>query len=524
MRCLAVAAVGILVAGMTGGHAQQADPVRPTFRAGTTLIDFNIVAVDGRGNPVTNLRRDEITIFEDDQNRELAFYQYEGAASSSVRGPSDRIVPLAPGTFTNRTQYAPHSPRNLIAIVLDLINTTIAQQAELQTHLLHSLKQLPPDAHVGLYIVSEQALAIHDFTKDVDSLRARLEKGSTTVQTALANSSRDIQAMLKTASAEHAESLKGMAEARARAEGDLDMHIMKLRRRRTLQALEAVGHHLAGVPGRKSIVWVTYGFPLTSHDGTYTDEVRTMSQQLATENVAIYPVDAGGVGGTSLGGGGGRQEGRIQGTNELMASITGGRVTRNNNDLTSGMHSAADDLRGAYSVGFYGADKPDDRWHTLTVKTSRPDVTLRYREGYLAASTVVNEKSVWPKDRWNDLAYRPLISTAVRIDARPSREAARLILALDVAVDDLEFRPASGGSASDVEIALVEKTAKGPTNVRVQPASVQRPPDAAVPATVPLSATFPLNPQTTSVRVIVRDRASGRFGSLDLQVDRLPKP
>jgi len=524
MRRIAIAALGILIASSIAGRARQADPVAPTFRAGTTLVDFNIVAVDARGNPVTDLRRDEIVILEDNQNRELSFFQYEGVATSSLRVGVEPILPLAQGTFTNRTQYAPHSPRNLIAIVLDLINTTVQQQAELQTHLLHNLRQLPPDAHVGLYVVSEQAFAVHDFTKDVDSLRARLEKGSTTVQTALANSSRDIQAMLKTASAEHGEALKGMAEARARAEGDLNMQITNMRRRRTLQSLEAVGHHLAGVPGRKSIVWVTYGFPLTTYDGTYTDEVRAMSQQLATANVAIYPVDAGGVGGTSLGGGGGRQQWRIQGTNELMASITGGRVSRNNNDLTAGMQSAVDDLRGAYSLGFYGADRPDDRWHTLTVKTSRPDVTLRHRDGYLSASTVVNEKSVWPADRWNDLAYRPLISTAVRIDARPSRETARLTLALDVVVDDLEFRPVNGASAADVEIALVEKTAKGPTNVRVQSASVQIPTGAALPFVVPLSATFPLNPQTTSVRVIVRDRASGRFGSLDLPMDKLPRP
>jgi hypothetical protein len=217
-------------------------------------------------------------------------------------------------------------------------------------------------------------------------------------------------------------------------------------------------------------------------------------------------------------------QGRIEGTTELIASITGGRTTRNNNDLLQGVRAAADDVRGTYSLGFYEVETPDNRWHKLTVKTSRPDVTLRHRQGYLAASATVNETSAWPEDRWNDLAYRPLISTAVRIDARPSREAARLNLSLEVVVDDLQFRPADGGSAADVEIALVEKTAKGPTNVRVQTAGIQIRAGAAVPAVVPFSATFPLNPQTTSVRVIVRDRASGKFGSLDLPLDKLPRP
>ncbi len=371
------------------------------------------------------------------------------------------------------------------------------------------------------YVVSEEAVAIHDFTQDAESLRARLEKSTATAQTALTSSARAIERLLITGAPEHRPSLAAMEEAQARADGNFNNQIMKTRRRLTLQALEAVGHHLAGSSGRKSIVWVSHGFPLTDNFGTYTDQVRSTSQELATRNVAVYPVDAQGVPVY-------RNDpimlGRIEGTSELIASITGGRTTRNNNDLLGGVRVASDDVRSSYSLGFYEVDRPDNRWHNLTVKTSRPDVTLRYRQGYLAASTVVNETSVWPEDRWNDLAYRPLISTAVRIDARPTREAARLNLSLDVVVDDLQFRPADGGSAADVEIALVEKTAKGPTNVRVQSAGIQIPIGAAMPVVAPFSATFPLNAQTTSVRVIVRDRASGKLGSLDLPLDKLPKP
>jgi hypothetical protein len=312
-----------------------------------------------------------------------------------------------------------------------------------------------------------------------------------------------------------------MAEARARADGDFNNQIMKTRRRLTLQALESVGHHLAGTSGRKSIVWVSHGFPLTDNFGTYTDQVTDTSRQLATQNIAVYPVDAAGL---PIERGDPLSRGRVEGMAELLASISGGRATRNNNDLLEGVRAAADDVRGTYSLGFYAVDSRDHQWHKLTVTTSRPNVTLRHRQGYLATSAAVNKTSVWPEDRWNDLAYRPLISTAVRIDARPSREAARLNLSLDVVVDDLQFRPAAGGSAADVEIALVEKTAKGPTNVRVQTAGIHIRAGAAVPAVVPFSATFPLNPQTTSVRVIVRDRASGTFGSLDLPLDKLPKP
>ena len=179
MRRIAVVALGVLFAGSIVENAPQ--PGQPaTFRARTTLVDFSIVAVDRRGSPVIDLRRDEIAILEDDQDRETAFFQFEGSVTSSAGVPAiGQPGPIPTGTFTNRTEYAPRAPRNLVAIVLDLVNTSIQQQAELQTHLLHNLKQLPPDAHVGLYVISEQAVAIHDFTQDAESLRARLEQGGT---------------------------------------------------------------------------------------------------------------------------------------------------------------------------------------------------------------------------------------------------------------------------------------------------------------------------------------------------------
>jgi VWFA-related protein len=548
MRRTVAVALGVLLAGSTIGFAQQPAQPPATFRAGTTLVDFTIVAVDAKGNPVTDLRRDEIVILEDDQSREVAFFQFEGAARPGDSGAAASAAATLPaGTFSNQPRYAARPPRNLIAIVLDLINTSIPQQAELQTHLLHNLKQLPADAHVGLYILSEQAVAIHDFTQDAESLRTRLEKGAASVQTTLNTSARDIQGMLKAARAEHAESLAAMAQARARAEGDLNQQITRTRRRLTLQALQSVGQHLAGTPGRKSIVWVSHGFPLTDAYGTYTSQVSDASQQLATQNVAVYPVEAGGVGGTSLGIddqtfgstrgqrsgqstgattfgnlGSAQVRGRTQGTNELMAAITGGRVTRNSNDLTDGLRLAADDLRGTYSLGFYSVTDPDHRWHPLQVRVSRPGVTVRHRQGYFSASTRVNQTQEWPQDQWNDLAFRPLISTALRIDARPTLSAATLKVDLDVAIDDLQFRQTDRGLRADLDIALVERTAAGPTNVRVQSASVEIS-SGAEPAVVPVSAQFTLNPQTASVRVIVRDKASGRIGSLDLPLDKMQR-
>jgi len=236
----------------------------------------------------------------------------------------------------------------------------------------------------------------------------------------------------------------------------------------------------------------------------------TLGQQLRTDTLAVtFSNHARGV-----------ARGWVEGTGEMMAVITGGRVVRNSNDVTEGLNAAAQDLRGTYSVGFYAVNSPDNQWHRLRVRVSRPGVTVRHREGYLAASTAGNQTQDWPEERWNDIAYRPLISTAVRLNARATFAGGMLTVSLQVASADLHFRQTDSRLVADVDIAVVEKTIE-PTNVRVQSASIDVPLVATLPATVPVASEFALNPQTASVRVIVRDKATGRLGSLDVPISAL---
>ena len=92
---------------------------------------------------------------------------------------------------------------------------------------------------------------------------------------------------------------------------------------------------------------------------------------------------------------------------------------------------------------------------------------------------------------------------------------------LQIAAADLYFHDRDGRTIADLEIAVVETIAARATNVRQQPLEVtlNDPTKDQRAAVISAATTWPLNAETTSIRVIVRDRFTGRYGTLEMALD-----
>ena len=55
----------------------------PTFRATTTLVEVSVVALDAKGDPVTDLKKEEIALTDKGREKELAFFLLEGAPEAT---------------------------------------------------------------------------------------------------------------------------------------------------------------------------------------------------------------------------------------------------------------------------------------------------------------------------------------------------------------------------------------------------------------------------------------------------------
>ena len=68
----------------------------------------------------------------------------------------------------------------------------------------------------------------------------------------------------------------------------------------TLDVLKFIADHLAQVPGRKNLLWMSGGFPLTfgyqwSVSENFAGDMDATIQALSDANVAVYPIDARGL-------------------------------------------------------------------------------------------------------------------------------------------------------------------------------------------------------------------------------------
>lgn len=289
----------------------------PSFRVTARLVELTVVAIDKSGNPVRDLKKEEFAVFDNGKPRTLSLCRFEGTpVSRAAKAPA-----LPPFVFTNRMAATAAEERNITALVLDSANTDPRDQMFVKAHTSRLLRALAPQTRVAIYHVGRELTVIHDFTDDMAALRAKLEKLSTNVQTQhvndveqAAHDAEEILDQIEARKTPYATSVFRSVQAQDKAAiaGDVNANavIQGNRVEETLAALEGLARHLAVVPGRKSVIWISGGISLFSQRVSTTPDgmpsspmdgdnkesaIRRTSQRMAQLGVALYAVDARGL-------------------------------------------------------------------------------------------------------------------------------------------------------------------------------------------------------------------------------------
>lgn len=362
---LLLTALPVCIFSQTTPQAQQQGPVyqsQTVLRSNTRLVVVDVIATNDKGSPITDLKADDFILTEDGVPQKLSGFSFQRPVMTK-NAPQQ----LAPGIVTNAPQFASSSSLNVI--LLDAINTDFSSRAYAQDMLIKYLESGPAIQPTAVFSLEGKLKMLHDFTTDTKVLR-------------------DVLANYKPLGPTHIPDVYSAAAAVFSQRGSYQAsdHGREI----TFSAMRFLAHQLGGYPGRKNLIWVSEGFPLSLFPDAvmeenlmiindYTPLVEAIADELMNAQVALYPIDAAGV---SL-------SDRFPAHTAMvsMAERTGGKTFYNRNDIDMGVRTSIDDGSTYYTLQYYPQNKNwDEKFRKIEVKVERPGVKLQYRRGYYALS------------------------------------------------------------------------------------------------------------------------------------------
>jgi VWFA-related protein len=524
----------------------------PVIRSTSRLVQVSVVVLDKRGQSVSGLTRDDFELFENGKPQRIDVFAPFTRSSAAPPTPST----VSPGIFSNRGGPQARVAGTVSVLLLDGLNTRIEDQQNAKKQVVKFLEQLRPDDRVALYTLGSSLRVLHDFTRDTSSLLAALHKfrGRSSVEL-------DPGLAYKPVGTPDDEAIgTWLSEAATRVENFME----QTRVLRTLDALEAIADHLAHLPGRKNLLWVSGGFPfsfgqddlpsqnvLSAEKRQFFGEMERTARALNNANVVLYPVDARGLIGAftdpnfnqagavtgrprrTFGGGiepvrppivSLSDTGPTLETMKELAERTGGRAFYNSNDIRKALHRAVDETRDTYELGFYPTHgKWDGSFRELRVRVLRSGLEVRHRKGYIAYAGLP-ETAEDHAASMNSAARNPLDATALGISVRlsPGRDGGSSARTFEITLDpkDLVFRQENGRWIGAVRVLLAKKNPEGllgnwethTINLRLTQFSYER----AMREGLHLDGQFLFPPEVRELRVVVCDENSGSLGSLSV--------
>ncbi len=551
MKRFAAAAWVVSVGGLL---AQQGDTPL-VLKSTTRLVMLSVIARDRNNQPATDLRKEDFRVKVNGKVQPITVFSMESAgqlpvASGAAPGTVASVAAsasLPPNTFSNRLTAQSGTPSGVTIILVDTRNTKMTDQIYAKAQVIRYLHTLQPSDHVGLYMFGASLKVLHDYTSDASALLAKLNtaKDWNSVDT----SEQDATGALQTDSA----ILDGLTRgAGGTSEAERAFYTTD-KVLATLHSFDFISEHLAQLPGRKNLIWVSGGFPLdVGYDSIpdiknpavdqrmFTEEVDRTLRAMNDANVAVYPVDARGLMVDSRFSAENRKivarpplappiGVKEQQTMQEMANRTGGLAFYNTNDLARAIHAASDDSRVTYTIGFYPTDNGfDGKFHKIDVETpERSGIKLRYRKGYFD----VAEKPQDAKARMaelRDAVWSPIDATAMGIVAtvRPvAGDAGSIDIALKI--DHATIGLAQEGTRwqGRLDVLFVQRDDQGhefggvddtvDLNLTAETYKKLLAEDLAYHRVVARAGTAKL------LRIVVRDATSGAMGSVTVALGKV---
>ena len=387
-------------------HVGEPSPFKLKVATRMVLVDVVVTGKDGK--PVGDLKADDFEILENGRKQAIKAFGSKAAEIKNAQPPVHQT--LLSGQFTNTVDFHPEEGPAVI-LLIDALNTPWADQVYGRAQLLEYLNNNRTRRNIAIYGLSHRLQLLQDFTEDSSLLREALgakdgfqlsDMSANPQPGEPANPSSSGIAGPERASVSTNTPEAGIAQLKQQL-NEMQNTVTQFERDNaieiTLDALTSLARHAAAVPGRKQLLWLSAGFPLSFEvvrNSTYYQKFARVANLLTDAQIAVYPVDVRGLVAfypnemeTGM-----AELTSMHLTMNDLASRTGGLAFYGRNDLSHAIELAVDDGATYYVLGYYPTDTNwDGGFRAIQVKLRRPELHARHRNGYFAVDAGKMNKS-----------------------------------------------------------------------------------------------------------------------------------
>jgi VWFA-related protein len=389
--------------------AQQPASDTLTFHSTVRRVVVDVVVRDSNNKPVHGLKASDFLVAEDGQPQSvLSFDAY------NLDTPSIALPPNTPNQPPNHFVNIPPIPERgpLYVILYDLANIEIGDQLDARRQVMKFIKSMPDGTRFAIFVRSDGLYLVQGFTADKALLYAALDPQNPKPHVP-----------------------KVFMMGKNLGFGDPASMI---------NVLTQVNEFLEGVPGHKNLIWLAGTFPLAlvprkEDPREYVDQIINEINVLTRAQVAVYPINVGGVpvnppgqltgarvhggaanqvvqpGGPIGGPGGGGTNSLTPGVGQsldptglvasmaaqgsgdstltdydvqrALADATGGHAFYSTNDVTAALDDATDIGGNYYSISYSPTNQKDDGGRrSIAVRVVQPGYKLSYRRFYFTSA------------------------------------------------------------------------------------------------------------------------------------------
>ena len=389
----------------------------------TAWIQRDVTGNDGRGKVVSDLRPNEVEIFENGEKQKITNFSFVSSIRSTVQKPimiDKNAVPIPQAVLR------PEQIRRTFALVVDDLSLSFESAYQTRRALKKFVDEQMLDGDLVAIIRTGAGVgALQQFTSDKRILYAAIERvkwnpvGNGGIS-AFAPIEPTFAEMTSAAAGDEPDSEEaGNAANTQRAFDDFQSSVFATG---TLGALKYIVQGMSELPGRKSVILFSDGFKIfeqDEHGFTQGGRVAEFLQELVDvanrSSVVFYTIDARGLQYTGFTAADQITDTSAESMNAKMAARrellsdtqaglaylaeeTGGIAIKNNNDLSGGVSRVLDDQSYyliAYEPDTDTFDATKRKYNKIEVKVLRNGLTARYRSGFFnVADKVVSNTPV----------------------------------------------------------------------------------------------------------------------------------